>query len=379
MKKIERIVLALDGSALARRALPYAAALAGRAGARLLLVRAAMAHPFFQDDLAAAQAAAIGEAEADLEAAAKELRADGLHVETRVCYGPAAPTIVEEARLSRADLIALSTHGRGGLGRWVYGSVADRVLREAETPVLVVPPAASVAWPSEGEVRILVPVDGSALAEEVLAPAAALAAALDGTLVLVRVVEPFYYGYLYGQPYPVVPETEVGELLKAAEADLDALARRLRAEGHRVATRAEVGPAAQTIARIAAEVGADAIAMATHGRGGLARLVMGSVATGLLQRADMPVLLVRPTSIRQPAVAPADVAATQRASAPLEAASLALTAEERHLVGYGLELLLSNTDRDPSLTGPIAELIARLERPTSAGRGAAPAGTTSSS
>jgi nucleotide-binding universal stress UspA family protein len=377
MKRIEAIVVALDGSALGQRAVPYAAALAEKVGGRLLLVRAALAHPFFRDDLAAAQVAVIGEAEADLEATAKVLRADGLRVETRVCYGPAASSVVEEARLGQADLIVLSTHGRGGLGRWIYGSVADQVLRRAETPVLVVPPAASADWSAPGEAPVLVPVDGSDLAEEALGPAAALAAALDGSLLLVRVIEPSYVGYVYGQGYPVAPKLDVAEMLKAAEADLGALARRLRAEGHRVATRAEVGPPAQTIARIAAEVGASAIALATHGRGGLARLVMGSVATGLLQRADVPVLLVRPASVRQPVVAPADVAVVPRASAPLAPTSLALTAEERHLVGYGLELLLSNTDRDASLTGPIVELLARVERPASAGRVAPPAGTTS--
>jgi nucleotide-binding universal stress UspA family protein len=377
MNEIKRIVLALDGSALAQRALPYAATLAGKAGARLLLVRAALAQPLFQDDLAAAQIAAIAAAEADLEAAATPLRAEGLSVETRVCYGPAAPAIVEEARLSHADLIVLSTHGRGGVGRWIYGSVADRVLREAETPVLIVPPAADAGWFASGEARVLVPVDGSALAEEALRPAAALAAALEGTLLLVRVVEPLYYGYLYGQPYPPAPDVDLAQMLTAAASDLDALAGRLRAEGHRVATRAEVGPAARTIARIAGEEGVAAIAMATHGRGGLARLVMGSVATGLLQRADVPVLLVHPTPVARLAAAPPQAPAHPRAGEPRTAAALELTAEEQRMVEYGLELLLSSTDRDPSLTGPIAELIARVERATPIRRDVTAAGTPS--
>jgi nucleotide-binding universal stress UspA family protein len=271
-----------------------------------------VAHPLFSDDLAAAQLAAIAEADADLAAAARTLRSEGLSVEARVCYGSPAPAIVDEARLGQADLIVMSTHGRGGVGRWIYGSVADGVLRQAETPVLVVPPAADPAWSRTGDARVLVPLDGSALADEALGPAAALAVALGATLVLVRVVEPLSYGYLYGQPYLPTTELDFAETKRTAEDDLAALAQRLRAQGHRVATRVEVGPPVQTLAWIAADEGVAAIAMATHGRGGLARLVMGSVATGLLQRAELPVLLVRPSSVVPAAEVPGPVGGAPR-------------------------------------------------------------------
>ena len=105
---MKKILIPLDGSTLSARALPYAAALAERTGARLLLVRAAHASPFFKDDAAVAELAAIGEAEADFEAAARQLRAHGIAVEARVPYGPAAPAILDEAHFGvRSLLIAI--------------------------------------------------------------------------------------------------------------------------------------------------------------------------------------------------------------------------------------------------------------------------------
>jgi nucleotide-binding universal stress UspA family protein len=262
------------------------------------------AHPFFKDDLAVAQMSAIGEAEADLEHLAGVLRAEGVETEVRIPHGEAAPTILDEALFGGVDAIVMSTHGRGGVGRWIYGSVADRVIHNAEVPVLVVPPGSPNRWPRTPDPTIVVPLDGSSLAEEALGPASALAESLRGRLLLLRVVEPVYYGYGIGEGYGAAMLDLDGEAgLEASRAYLEELASRLRAEGRDVRTRVEVGVAAATIARVAEEEAAVAIAMATHGRGGLARLVLGSVATALLQRAREPILLVRPAL---PAAAQAD-------------------------------------------------------------------------
>ena len=132
------VVVPLDGSALAERAVPYATQLVRHGGARLVLVRAALAHTVPGVDPTDTQVAVTECAERELETAAKHLRGQGLSVETHVYYGEAAWAIADVAERQSAELLVMSTHGRGGLGRWVYGSVADKVLRGADVPVLLV-------------------------------------------------------------------------------------------------------------------------------------------------------------------------------------------------------------------------------------------------
>jgi nucleotide-binding universal stress UspA family protein len=304
---LKRILVPLDGSRLAGRALPYAAALAERTGARLLLLLATPSSPSVAEGVAGVGAAAIGEAEAELEAVARRLRTRGTAVGTRVRRGPAAPTILAEVRSGRADLVVMATHGQRGLGPWSCGGVADAILRGAEVPVLVVPAGASSGWSADGEPSVVVPLDGSRLAEEALGPAGALANALGARLVLLRVVEPLDADYLDDDPCQPCPETD-DAALAAARGYLDHVAARLRERGRAVDARAEAGPPAATIAAVAHRLGAGvrsggtaAVALTTHGRGGCARAAVGSVAAGLLHRADTPILLVRPTGLAQAA------------------------------------------------------------------------------
>jgi nucleotide-binding universal stress UspA family protein len=122
----------------------------------------------------------------------------------------------------------MSTHGRGGVGRWIYGSVADHLLRHAQVPVLLTSAAAQRVWAEGSPLRVLVPLDGSALAEEVLARLGALPAALRGELILARVVEmpstayTMYAGaYLGYDPQPELEPT----LAEPARALLERLRR----------------------------------------------------------------------------------------------------------------------------------------------------------
>jgi nucleotide-binding universal stress UspA family protein len=282
--KLATILVPLDGSALAEHALPYAVHLAWAAGGRLVLIRAA-------------QAAARDDAEAALAATAGRLVAAGLPVESQVRVGEAGAVILEAARTGGAGLIVMATHGRSGLGRWLYGSVADRVLRHADRPVLLVPAACERRWPPARPPgpprRLLVPLDGSGLAEEALGPAGALADALGAGLLLAQAV-PFPV-VSYGSNQEDAPDVggsdaEVG----AAREYLEDVATPLRAAGRDVEVRVEAGMVVPTLARLERERDVEGIAMATHGRSGLARVVLGSVATGVLQLAHVPVLTVRP-------------------------------------------------------------------------------------
>ncbi len=136
--KLDKILVPLDGSALAESAIARAVELAGDRSASLMLLRAAEAHTLPGVDPTEAQVEVVREAEEYLAAVAARLKEQGLKaVETSVWYGPATSAIVDAARLRKADLIVMSTHGRSGLGRLILGSVAESVLRGTTTPILL--------------------------------------------------------------------------------------------------------------------------------------------------------------------------------------------------------------------------------------------------
>jgi nucleotide-binding universal stress UspA family protein len=137
--KIGKILIPLDGSALAEAVLPRAVELARDSGAKVELLRAVEAHTIPGVDPTAAQIKVVEEGEAYLRDVAGRLKAEGVKsVETSVWYGPAAYAIVEAARLHKADLITMTTHGRSGLGRLILGSVAESVLRGTAVPILLI-------------------------------------------------------------------------------------------------------------------------------------------------------------------------------------------------------------------------------------------------
>ena len=297
------------------------------------MLRAAQTRTFPGVDAGPAQLAATERAESELSIVAEHLCADGVETEPHVYYDDPAAAILDAARRLRVDLIAMSTHGRTGLGRWVYGSVADTVLRGAQVPILLAPAGAQLSWPHAGGLRVLVPLDGSELAQEAIGPAQMFAETFGAELLLLRVVEPPSYP-LYGDGYAYVPidaEVEVAEARRYLEEEAGCLRTSglLRGDGRAVEVQTAVGQPAAEIARVAREQHADLIAMATHGRGGLARLVMGSVATGVLQRAGLPILLTRPPAVRQPVPQPATRPEAEPAGPQV---TVTLTPRERELV-----------------------------------------------
>jgi len=138
--KLDRVLVPLDGSRLAEAAIETALGLTrGETSSTLVLLRAAEAHAFPGADPTDEQVEAVHEAEVYLSSVAERLRRRGItEVETAVWYGPAAPAIVQAARLKKADLVVMSTHGRSGLGRIIMGSVTESVLRGTAVPVCVV-------------------------------------------------------------------------------------------------------------------------------------------------------------------------------------------------------------------------------------------------
>lgn len=140
----ERLLLALDGSPPSEKAIPHAMALAQAFKAELHVIRVVplTVSASHADGAPAAALSALSaeadEASAYLNSVAAQLSAEGLLVQTAVRSGDVADELLHQAAQIDADLIVMSTHGRSGVGRWVYGSVADRILRQAEIPVLLV-------------------------------------------------------------------------------------------------------------------------------------------------------------------------------------------------------------------------------------------------
>ena len=138
--KLDRVLVPLDGSRLAEAAIETALGLTrGEATSTLVLLRAAEAHTFPGADPTDEQVESVREAEAYLSGVVERLRRRGItEVESAVWYGPAAPAIIQAARVKKVDLIVMSTHGRSGLGRIILGSVTESVLRGTTIPVCVV-------------------------------------------------------------------------------------------------------------------------------------------------------------------------------------------------------------------------------------------------
>jgi nucleotide-binding universal stress UspA family protein len=352
---MKSILLPLDGSPLADQAVPFAVSLAQRSGARIILVRATEASTMLDVDASDAERGVISRAEHDLEAAAARLRTAGVEAEVHVYYDNPIPAILDASRRYHASLIVMSTHGRSGLGRMMYGSVADDILRHADAPVLLIPSTIDHAWASDRTPTILVPLDGSALAEEALDGAEMLAELLGARLHLLRVVEPPTYP-LYGDGYAFIPFDDATEQELAREY-LDTLAGRLATGGTPVQVEVAVGIPSAVIPSVARECQADAIAMATHGRGGLARLVLGSVATGTLQRTHVPLLLTRPATLEQSVSEPE----TMALGAPNPPTiSLRLTPGERMYVQQAIESMLLNTPPTEHSSEPLRMVLSRL-------------------
>jgi nucleotide-binding universal stress UspA family protein len=159
--KLDKILVPLDGSRLAEAALPPALEMARSSGARLLLLRAAHAHTLPGVDPTEAEVKVVREAETYLDEVKARLAAAGMmDADAAVWYGPAAVAIIEAAQFHRASLIAMTTHGRTGLGRLILGSVAESVLRGTPTPILLLraegatiemPAGRAEAWPPVGD------------------------------------------------------------------------------------------------------------------------------------------------------------------------------------------------------------------------------------
>jgi nucleotide-binding universal stress UspA family protein len=282
----QHILVPLDGSPLAERALPFAQAIAAAGNARLRLLRVVLPSVNHPD----VEAAAVTEAEGYLRNLAERL--SPVTTDCVVEKGEATDILLGLITRPDIDLVAMSTHGRSGIGRWIYGSVADAVLRHSPVPVLLASASMQLTrWRSDRPLRILVSLDYSALSESILEPACNLADTLKAKLILASVapllVTPDPYG---GVDVAYDPDEDRAE----RRIYLEGIAEKLRKPGRDVSIQDAFGQVDWTLLEVAREQGADLIAIASHGSGGVTRLIMGSVASSIVQRAPLPLLIVRP-------------------------------------------------------------------------------------
>ena len=307
---VTTILVPLDRSPFAEAALPSARWIASRTGARLHLFLAHQPVPVLvgvAEALASAPAADLEaiERERSYLASAAELlaRADRKPVLTNVGEGPAGAAIVEEAARIEADLIVMSTHGRGALGRFWLGSVADHVIRHVNIPVLLVRPGESGPEVEAPEIRgILVPLDLSPLSRAILDPLVEFAALAQAPVTLLHVVSLHARTVAPGVPYPIAEDPALLDVQRAhAQCQLEEVAGELRLRGIAASTRVVIAThGAEGILNILAEPGYDLVAMASHGESGFRRLLLGSVTSQVIRGAAKRILVLCPPEVPQP-------------------------------------------------------------------------------
>jgi nucleotide-binding universal stress UspA family protein len=295
------IMVPTDGSGFDREAIRVALRLAEKSEAKVRLVRVLAVGSLFGMAAAAegtAIAAEVVRSERDralseLYALAAECRTTAnADITVDLLAGPVADVLEDYAKHHEVDLIVISTHGRSGISRMSLGSVTDSLIRHTSIPVLVVKPPTSYLNPRAGDEfkRVVVPLDGSTLAEQILPRVTQLASLDEAEITLLHI--------LTTQSYPengADPDATWWDKKSPAQEYLFRIAKKLRRSGALVRTDIVVSEnVADAIGEFAARDSADLIAIATHGRGGVARMLRGSVADAVMHSGKASMLVFKP-------------------------------------------------------------------------------------
>ncbi len=314
----QHLLVPLDGSPRAEQALPVAARIARFSNGSVLLVQVIRPSPNDSGGWSPAPLRSQQVLDEERESATTYLQAlaaspvfAGITIRTEVGFGLPVQQLLAFAETPGIDLMVLCSHGRTGFPHWVLGSVAHALVHECKLPLLVLRQEETPALLAPGPLRTLVPLDGSPFAEATLRPAAyvtaALAAAGQGAMLLSQVVQIFPTTAAEGFT------SEFNEdALQRARVYLSQTEERLASEGQdlrlsltsstelasdvasTLLTLAEYGKVGETSEDPDDGNPCDLIAIATHGRGGVERWVMGSVTERLLNTTKLPLLIVRP-------------------------------------------------------------------------------------
>jgi len=301
---VTTILVPVDGSVLAQQAIPYARALL-RPDDQVLLLRVVP----LAESIAAAMTGTVIASEDEVSAMWKQA-ADGELAEaaghagiaadriaTEVAVGDPAEQIVAAAQAKPAEMIVMASHGRGAIGRAIFGSVADRVAHTATVPVMLVRPSKDhTDRPDFHVARVVVPLDGSALAEEALPVAKRISTQLAVPIHLVRAIDPVSALPMAPSVTPIAPVSPeiatqiMNEIEAEAKGTLATVERKLAGDGF--TATAELLEGSPFFAIADALKPGDVLVMTSHGRTGVRRWLMGSVAEKLVREAPAPVVIV---------------------------------------------------------------------------------------
>jgi len=306
----KKMLVPLDGSELAEVVFPYAKELAGRLDIEVILLYVGTQ----------ALRKFVPMHRAYIERAAEIIRHQAQEVQKKTGIKPGskpiksrgeigegypAEEILHYADENKVDLLLLATHGHSGLKRWVLGNVADKILRVSKIPVLLVragipEETAYDKWP---KTRLLVPLDGSELAESVLPHVETLAKQRSTepiNVTLLRVCEPPTTPSYYAPELSEVPlnwgdymEQEVVRCKQVSTEYLARIEKQFKDIGINVQSEVLVGKASDVIVDYTNKNPFSLIVMATHGRSGLSRLVYGSTTANIINGVSCPIFLVR--------------------------------------------------------------------------------------
>jgi nucleotide-binding universal stress UspA family protein len=308
------LLIPLDGSSLSEHALPFASAIARRSGAQLHMVHVHVpytAAPIFMEGMPVideeVHSLRRNHERAYLERISAQLMTEESIAITASVLEPLgtgtlaesiATTISHRAAEVGADLIVVTTHGRGGVARFWLGSVTDALIHVSSIPLLVIPSSDSAPDSRRLDLfrQILIPLDGATLAEQILEHALGFSAPMQAAYTLLHVVKPvtLLSPAAFTAPTDLDPDT-TRQRQAEAQRYLQEVAARLQTGG--VEVRTEILVAQQPAAAIleyARDHATDLIALATHGRGGAVRLLLGSVADKIIRGTSIPILLYRP-------------------------------------------------------------------------------------
>jgi nucleotide-binding universal stress UspA family protein len=302
----EKILVPLDRSKTAETILPNVMRIARESKAKVVLFTVDVPdssggkHTSSWGDMGNALVT-MGKPDAAMKAylgsAASMISELGVDALTASADGDAAAAILAHANDHGCDLIAMSTRGRSALRRGLMRSVTDAVVWASNVPVLAVGPNSVQGKDSDGAIRsVALPLDGSELAETVLPHVEKLASLLSLEVVLLRVVRMVPWAYGAHERVPL-DTTEIEEALKLeARNYLDVIKARFKAKGIECRSEVMYGVPWDKIVNFSGKSHDMMVAITAHGRSGIARLVLGSVADMLIRSLETPVLVVRSSS-----------------------------------------------------------------------------------
>ena len=283
----EKMVLLLDTSELSEAVIPYALYLANKMGSELDVVNV------IESEYISARLI-----KAYLDKIVEEIKEPGIKKKRSVVLrGNAADQILDYIEINKIDIVAMTSRGFSGIKRWVIGSTATKIICGTHIPVLLIhskektlPLVQAVSFN-----HILLPLDGSRTAEETFGYAERIVSKQEGKVSLLRVVPPVIDQYAGPDDSYVVGYTEkvLQALQEEAEDYLQQTAKSFHRKGISVDTTMVVGYPATEILEYIEKQKTDLVIMSTHGRTGLGRCILGSVADKILHSVNIPLLLIR--------------------------------------------------------------------------------------